>query len=345
MAPIIDLRSDTVTKPSPGMRRAMADAAVGDDVYGEDPSAIALQARVADLLGKEAALYFPSGTMANQAALRAHTEPGDEVIVEAFGHSYAYESGAMAALSGLQARPIPSDRGLLDPGDVERAINVNNSHFARTKVVVLENTTNRGGGNIYDLARTDAIADVTAKHQLILHIDGARLWNAHAATGIALDRFVARAASVSVCLSKGLGAPVGSVLAGSQAFITRAHRFRKMFGGGMRQVGILAAAGLYALDHNLARLGDDHENLGVLARGMAEIPGLACDPSRYPTNIAYGKIVREGLTAHDLSARLAQAGVLANATSPTELRFVTHLDVDRAQIQEALVRLRRAMSR
>lgn len=339
----IDLRSDTVTRPSPAMRRAMADAEVGDDVYGEDPTVAELQREVAALLGKEAALYFPSGTMANQVALRVHTEPGDEVILEAHGHSYAYETGALAALSGVQARPLPGDHGLLAPHDVARAINADNSHFARTRVVVLENTSNRGGGTLYDLERLDGIADVAEAHGLIVHVDGARLWNAHVALQVPLPRLVSRAATVSVCLSKGLGAPIGSVLAGSRALMTRAHRFRKMFGGGMRQVGIIAAAGLYAVRHNIPRLAEDHHNLARLARGLAEVPGLRCEPERYPTNIAYAEVTRPGLSAPDVVRRLASQGVLANATTPTELRFVTHLDVNTAAIDEALVRLRRAL--
>lgn len=344
MASRIDLRSDTVTQPTAAMRRAIAEAELGDDVYGEDPTVTRLERRVAGLLGKEAALYFPSGTMANQVALRAHTEPGDEVIIEAHGHSYAYETGGMAALSGIQARPIATKDGLMDPGDVARAINADNSHFARSRVVVIENTSNRGGGTLYDLARIAAIADVADARGLIVHVDGARLWNAHVALGVALDALVARAASVSVCLSKGLGAPVGSVLAGNKTFIARAHRFRKMFGGGMRQAGVIAAAGLYAVDHHIARLAEDHANLAVLAHGLAETPGLACDAPRYPTNIAYAAVTKAGLTAPELSKKLAAVGVLANATSPTELRFVTHLDVDRAAVTEALARIARTMA-
>ncbi len=343
MASRIDLRSDTVTQPTAAMRRAMAEAELGDDVYGEDPTVTRLERRVAALLGKEAALYFPSGTMANQVALRAHTEPGDEAIIEAHGHSYAYETGGMAALSGLQARPIATRDGLMDPADVARSINADNSHFARTRVIVVENTSNRGGGTIYDLARLAAIADIADARGIILHVDGARLWNAHVALGVPLDRLVARAASVSVCLSKGLGAPVGSVLAGGAAFIARAHRFRKMFGGGMRQAGVIAAGGLHAVEHHIPRLAEDHANLAVLAHGLAETPGLACDPARYPTNIAYATVTRAGLSAPELSKTLAAAGVLANATSPTELRFVTHLDVDRAAITEALGRIAQAL--
>ncbi|MFO0727140.1 MAG: low-specificity L-threonine aldolase [Myxococcota bacterium] len=339
---IIDLRSDTVTQPSPNMRRAMAEAVVGDDVYGEDPTVHQLEAKVAELYGKEAALFFPSGTMANQVAIRAHTEPGDEVVLEAMGHSYAYESGAMAALSGVQARPVKAKDGILEAAEVERAINASNPHFARTRLVVVENTSNRGGGTLYRLDRLDAIADVVDRHELILHVDGARLMNASVALGVPAAALVRRAASATLCLSKGLGAPVGSVLAGSKPFIARAHRFRKMFGGGMRQAGILAAAGLYALEHNVARLAEDHQNQSFLSRGLAEIRGLRIDPARYPTNICYAEV--EGRPAPAVVEAFKAAGVLANATSPTEIRFVTHLNLSRADIEEALTRIRRVMS-
>ncbi len=340
---IVDLRSDTVTQPSPAMRRAMAEAEVGDDVYGEDPTVRRLEEKVATLYGKEAALYFPSGTMANQVAIRAHTEPGDEVILEAMGHSYFYESGAMAALSGVQARPLNGTFGILDPEDVRRAVNLPNDHFARSRLVIVENTSNRGGGTIYGLERLGAIADVAVAHGLILHVDGARLMNAAVALGTSPASLVARAASATLCLSKGLGAPVGSVLAGSRAFIDRAHRFRKMFGGGMRQVGILAAAGLYALDHNVDRLAEDHAHQRALAEGLARISGLWLEPERYPTNMCYAQVRRPGKTAPSVVQELKAAGVLANATSATDIRFVTHLDVSRADVEDALLRVRRVM--
>jgi threonine aldolase len=336
----IDLRSDTVTKPTAAMRKVMAEAEVGDDVYGEDPTVRRLEEKVAALLGKEAALFVPSGTMANQVALRCHTEPGDEAIIEATGHSYAYESGAMSALCGVQVRPLPGERGLLDAAAIEGAINPPNDHYAKTKIVLIENTSNRGGGTPYRLDRIEAIAEVTDRHRLILHTDGARLWNAHLATGVALAKLVARSASASVCFSKGLGAPVGSAIAGSAAFVARAHRFRKMFGGGMRQAGVLAAAAIYAIDHHLARLEEDHANLRALAEGLARIPDLACDPTRWETNICYATVKRG--TAAAWVDKLKAAGVLVNATSPTELRFVTHLDVTREMISAALDRIARA---
>ena len=341
---LIDLRSDTVTKPTPEMRRAMAEAEVGDDVYGEDPSILKLEARVAELLGKEAALFVPSGTMANQISLRAHSEPGDEAIIEATGHSYAYETGGMAGLCGVQVRPLTGDRGILDPIAVERAVNPPDSHFARTRLILIENTSNRGGGTPYSLDRIDAIAAVAQRNQLILHMDGARLWNAHVATGVPLSRITARCETVSVCLSKGLGAPVGSLVAGPRSFISRAHRFRKMFGGGMRQAGILAAAGLYAIEHHLGRLAEDHVNLRRLTEGLSKIPGLSCEPALYETNIAYATVTKPNTAAPELAGALKAAGVLTNATGPQEIRFVTHLDVDRGAIEEALSRIARVLS-
>jgi threonine aldolase len=340
----VDLRSDTVTKPTAAMRRAMAEAEVGDDVYGEDPTTRRLEDRVAELLGKEAALFVPSGTMANQVSIRSHTEPGDEVIIEATGHSFAYETGGIAAISGVQAKTVVGDRGILPVEGVARAINPPSSHFARTRLICIENTSNRGGGTPYSLERIHALAELADRHGLALHMDGARLWNAHVVTGTPLRDFTARCTSVSVCLSKGLGAPVGSLVAGPKTFISRAHRFRKMFGGGMRQAGILAAAGLYAIEHHVTRLAEDHQNLRHLAEGLATIPGLRCEVERYETNIAYATVTKEGLGAPALAEKLKAEGVLVNATAPQELRFVTHLDVDRAQIDLALERIRRVMS-
>jgi threonine aldolase len=340
----IDLRSDTVTRPSLGMRKAMAEAEVGDDVFGEDPTVQRLEARVAELLGKEAALFVPSGTMGNQLAIRCHTEHGDEVLLDASGHSLQYETGATAALAGVQPRAIATADGILDPSAIAAAINPASFTFARSRLVIVENTSNRGGGTIYPLERIHAIAELAKSHQLSLHIDGARLWNAHVATGISLKDYASRADSVSVCLSKGLGAPVGSVLASSKELIVRAHRFRKMYGGGMRQVGILAAAGLYALEHNLERLKEDHQHLRILVEGLCRVPGLAAEPERYPTNIAYLTVTRTGMDAPTAAQTLKAAGVLVHATSPTQLRVVTHLDVDRDAILEAIERSRRAFS-
>ena len=336
----IDLRSDTVTQPTLGMRKAMAEADVGDDVYGEDPTVRRLEHRVADLLGMEAALFVPSGTMANQLAVRASTTPGDEVIFDASGHSFAYESGALAAVCGVQAKTISTADGVMSADAIAAAINPPADHFAATSMVIVENTANRGGGTIYPAETLDAIVAVCAEHRLKLHMDGARLWNAHVASGEPLRKIAGRCDSVAVCLSKGLGAPVGSLVAGKKAFISRAHRFRKMLGGGMRQSGILAAAGLYALEHNLERLAEDHANLRRLAEGLADIDGLSCTPERHPTNIAYAAVD----AAPQIAERLADAGVLVHAMGPTELRFVTHLHIDAQAIDEALARTRAVLT-
>lgn len=341
---LIDLRSDTVTKPSPGMRNAMAQAEVGDDVLGEDPTINELERRVASLLGKEAALFVPSGTMANQIAVRCHTEPGDEVILEVTGHSYAYEGGGMSAISGVQPRTLVADRGILDPEAVEAAVMPNNVHFGRSRLVMVENTSNRGGGTIYTPERVRAIAEVARRHGMKLHMDGARLWNAHVASKRPLVDFTDPVDSVSVCLSKGLGAPAGSVLAGPQPFVDRSRRARKMLGGGMRQAGILAAAGLYALENNLERLVEDHRKLAALILGLSEIPGIEVPRGdRFPTNIAY--VRTPGLEARALVARLRSRGVLVNATGKEETRLVTHLDLDVDAIPRTIEAFRAALTR
>jgi len=251
MKDLVDLRSDTVTKPTPAMRKAIAEAEVGDDVFGEDPTVNTLQKKVAEILGKEASLFVPSGTMANQLAIKSHTQPGDEVIIEATSHPYNFESGASAALSGIQFYCLKGVRGILDASQIEEAIRPNDHHFPVTRLICLENTHNRGGGAIYPLEKIAEISQLAKSKNLLLHLDGARLWNASVATGIKPQEYARWVDSVSVCLSKGLGAPIGSLVAGTKPFIDRVHRFRKMFGGGMRQVGIIAAAGLYALGHHI----------------------------------------------------------------------------------------------
>src|SRR4051812_33109830 len=274
---IVDLRSDTVTKPSPAMREAMAKAVVGDDVYGEDPTVNELQERTAALLGKEAALYVPSGTMANQIALSIHTRPGDEVLVSHGAHCMVFESGAAGALSGIQFGVIGDKRGQFTAADVVAAISPDNHHFAPTTLVAVENTHNRGGGSIFPQRQIVEIAELTKQRGLALHLDGARIWNAHVATGTSLKELAAPFDTVSVCLSKGLGAPVGSLMAGSKELVHRAHRRRKMLGGGMRQAGILAAGGLWALEHNIKRLADDHANARRFAEPLARTPGVVLD--------------------------------------------------------------------
>ncbi|MBI2369800.1 MAG: low-specificity L-threonine aldolase [Deltaproteobacteria bacterium] len=334
---VIDLRSDTVTRPTPAMRQAMAEAEVGDDVFGEDPTVNALQARSAALLGKEAALFVPSGTMANQLAIRTHTEPGDEVIIEGSSHPFNYEGGATAALSGVQFFTLPGRRGILEASQIEAAIRPPDHHYPRTRLVCLENTHNRGGGSIFPLEKILEIAGVARDRGLALHLDGARLFNACVATGIKPAEYARHFDSVSFCLSKGLGAPVGSLLAGSAAFIDRAHRFRKMFGGGMRQAGILAAAGLYALDHHIERLEEDHRHARLLAQGLAGFPGVEVKPEEVETNMVFVRVTDR--PAAELARALREQGVLLLATARDTIRCVTHLDVSEADIHDALARI------
>ena len=328
---IVDLRSDTVTRPSPAMREAMARAAVGDDVYGEDPTVNQLQERVAALLGKEAALYVPSGTMANQIAISVHTRPGDAVIVSHGAHCMVFESGAGGALSGVQFEVLRDrdQRGHFTAAQVAEHINPDNHHFAPTTLVAVENTHNRGGGSIFPQRDILEIEKVVRQKSLAFHLDGARLWNAHVATGLALKELAAPFDTVSVCLSKGLGAPVGSLVAGTKALVHRAHRRRKMLGGGMRQAGLLAAAGLYALEHNLARLAEDHANARRFAEPLARTPGIVLDAATVETNIVIWDLGPEvPLDAAAFVARARDKGLLLNAVGARRLRAVTHLDVD-----------------
>ena len=328
----IDLRSDTVTQPTPAMREAIATAEVGDDVLGDDPTVQQLERFVAALLGKEAAVFMPSGTMTNQIALRAHTEPGDEVILESQAHIYYYEGGGPAALSGVMCRLIKGERGIFTATDLEQVLRPTDVHFPKTKLVCLENTHNRGGGSIYPLREIKAIAQVCQRNSLKLHLDGARLWNACVTTKVSEADYVKSFDSVSVCFSKGLGAPIGSALAGSQAFIERARRFRKMFGGGMRQAGMMAAGALYALKHHRARLEDDHLNAQTLAQGLQSIPGIVIDPKTVQTNIVLFQT--RSLPAQVLVERLRLKGVYVNAVGPNSIRAVTNLMVSEKQIQQ-----------
>jgi threonine aldolase len=338
----IDLRSDTVTRPTEAMRAAMARAEVGDDVFGEDPTVNRLQATVAELLGKEAGLFVPSGTMANQICLGVLTRPGDEVVCDAAAHCISFEGGGLAALWGVQPRAIAAPRGILDPADVEAALRPVADHYPRTRVIELENTHNRGGGAVYPLERVRALAALAAKHGLDLYMDGARLWNACEASRISPADYAAGATLVSVCLSKGLGAPVGSVLCGSRDHVAAARRLRKRLGGGMRQAGILAAAGLHALEHHRARLGDDHENARRLGQLVAALPGARL---LHPvdTNLVFA--IFDGQQAAELTRRFAEVGVLGlpEGSRPDLVRFITHLDVTRADVEEAGRRLARVL--
>lgn len=336
MSEIIDLRSDTVTRPSPAMRAAIAAAEVGDDVLGDDPTVNRLQERAAALLGMEAALYVPSGTMANQVAIRCVCEPGDELIIDAATHCYNYESGGPAALSGANVRTINGQQGIFTAEQVAAVVRPNSPHFARSRMVVVENTNNTGGGSIWEISQVASIRRVAEAHGLHLHMDGARLMNACVARGRAPTEYTKHVHSVAMCFSKGLGAPVGSVVAGSAAFIERARRFRKMFGGAMRQAGLLAAAALYALEHNVKRLAEDHANARRLAEGLAALPGVRINAAEVETNIVIFDIVPALCTAAEFVSQLRQRGVWLHAVAPQRVRAVTHLDVSAAQIERAL---------
>lgn len=322
---IVDLRSDTVTKPSAAMRAVMANADVGDDVFGEDPTVNRLEATVAELLGKEAALYVPSGTQANQIAIRCLTEPGDEVLMEQSAHPFLYEAGGPAVISGVTLRLIQGERGVLDPDDVRRAVRPPNVHHTVPRLLSVENTANRGGGTVTSVERCRDLGATARAAGLHTHLDGARLWNAHVATGDALAAFAAPFDIANVCFSKGLGAPVGSVLTGPKALMPKARRVRKMLGGGMRQVGILAAACLYALEHNLPLLAQDHRRAYELWAGLV---ASDYDASKPETNMIYVRVP----DAHALVAELGARGVRAIALATDQVRLVTHLDIDDAQI-------------
>ena len=338
----IDLRSDTVTRPTPAMRAAMAKAEVGDDVYGEDPSVLSLEAQVAGLLGKEAAVWVPTGVMANQLAIGSLAGMGEEVICERNSHVVNYEGGAISALWGAQSLVIDGPAGIFT-ADAVRAVlrHGDDVHDPRQRVLAVENTHNRGGGSIWPLDQLREVCALARTHGLAVHLDGARLWNAHVATGIPLRDYAACADTVSVCLSKGLGAPAGSLTATTAARMPTLRRLRKRLGGGMRQAGILAAAGTYALAHHLARLRDDHENARQLASLLSKIAGLRCDPAATPTNIVLADVALPGGASALVEAAKAQ-GVLVNAVNPTRIRLVTHLDVPGTAISLAADRLARA---
>jgi len=341
----IDLRSDTVTKPTDEMREAMARAEVGDDVYLEDPTVNCLQEMAAAMLGKEAALFVPTGTMGNQICVHLHTRPGQEVIAEELSHMFNYEMAAMAVLSGTLARPVRGEDGILDWPSIAVAIRPRSPYYiTQTGLVTLENTHNFAGGAVTPLDRIEEICEHAHAAGLPVHLDGARIFNAAAA----LKRDVAELArpvdTVMFCLSKGLCAPVGSLIVGERAFIDRALPVRKMFGGGMRQVGVLAAAGIVALEKMTARLADDHANAQLLARGVAEIPGVKIDPEKAQTNIVIFDIGDTGMNTTELAARLKAREVLANGISPREIRMVTHHDVSRADCETALSAIRDAMA-
>lgn len=333
---IIDLRSDTVTKPSAEMRRAMAEAEVGDDVYGEDPTVNRLEQRAAEILGKEAGLFVPTGTMGNTIALKVHTEHGQEVICEARSHVFNYELAMMGWFAGCLARPVPAENGILNWKQVCEAIRPLSPHWAPTGCVAIENTHNMAGGTVYPVETIREICDGAHEAGLKVHMDGARLFNAATAVGVPVREIAEPVDTVMFCLSKGLGAPVGSMLVGKAEAIVRARLYRKRLGGGMRQAGVLAAAGLIALEQMPARLAEDHANARFLAERIAEAPGLRIDPGCVQTNIVIFDVSGTGLSAPEWVARMKQRGVLLNAVSPTAVRIVTHCNVDRAACERAM---------
>jgi len=333
---VIDLRSDTVTKPSPAMRRAMFEAEVGDDVYAEDPTINRLEQRAAEIFGREAALFVPSGTMGNQIAIKLHTTHGQEVICEERSHVFNYEMAMMAHFSGVVPRTVWAEDGIVAWQHVASKLKGKSYHAAKTGLVSLENTHNMAGGTVTPPEVFDEVCNGAHNAGLPVHLDGARVFNASVALGIQVDRLTAKADTVMFCLSKGLGAPVGSLLVGKADAIDRGRIYRKALGGGMRQAGILAAAGLIALDEGPQKLATDHANAKFLAGGLANIPGFKIDPAKVQTNILICDISETGLTSAEISHLLRQRGVLANGVGPALMRFVTHLDVDRGQCARAL---------
>lgn len=338
---MIDLRSDTVTKPTEEMRKAMYAAEVGDDVYKEDPTVRELEETAAEILGKEAALFVTSGTQGNQIAVLTHCRPGQELLLEEESHIFYYESGAVAALAGVQTRTIPGNRGAMDPKDVFNAIRTEDIHFPETGLICLENTHNRAGGAVIPVANMAEIYNIAKANKIPVHLDGARLFNAAAAAGVDVKEFAKSTDTVQICLSKGLGAPIGSIIAGSSDFINVARKWRKRLGGGMRQAGVIAAPGMIALTKMKDRLGEDQWNARVLAEAIEAIPGIKL--ARQPeTNIVVADVADLNITSDVFVERLRSEGVIAGTFGPTYVRFVTHYDVTEDQIQQAIDSILRA---
>ncbi|MCB0096732.1 MAG: low-specificity L-threonine aldolase [Caldilineaceae bacterium] len=333
----IDLRSDTVTKPTPAMRQAMFEAEVGDDVYGEDPTVNRLETMVAELLGKEAALYVSSGTQGNLVAVLAHCGRGDEIVLGDKAHIFRSEQAGAAALGGISFHTVPNQPdGTLDLAQAAQAIRPDNEHFPITTLLCLENTQNSCGGRALPVAYMDAAGDLAHEHGIKLHVDGARLWNAAVALNTSPKRLLQNADTVSVCLSKGLSAPVGSVVAGSAEFIRKARRMRKVAGGGMRQAGMIAAAGVVAVSEMIERLADDHANAKVLAQGLSALDGIEVNADEIETNIVYFDLMRDDITPAQLSNALKERGVLLNPSGGTRMRAVTHHPLTEADMHTAL---------
>ncbi|MBA2485655.1 MAG: low specificity L-threonine aldolase [Nitrospira sp.] len=333
---MIDLRSDTVTKPSSAMRDAMARAEVGDDVYGEDPTVNRLQEVGAALVGKKSALFVPSGTLGNQLCLRAQAEPGREVIVERTSHIVRYEQGAAGALAGVQLHWVNGTRGLMSAEQVEAAVRPKDANSVQSALLCIENTHNAGGGTVYPLSAIEAIRTVVSAHGIPMHLDGARLFNAVISSGVSAADYARQFDTVTFCLSKGLGAPAGSLIAtDDQGLLERVRRFRRMYGGAMRQAGILAAAGLYALEHNIQRLAEDHANARRLAALLQQIPAVSLNPDAVATNILFFNVNHSRLSIPAFVAALNQEGLLVGAVGGKTCRAVTHLDVSAEAIERA----------
>ena len=333
---VIDLRSDTVTKPSPAMRKAMAEAEVGDDVYLEDPTVNRLQARAAEIFGREAALFVPSGSMGNLTCIMGQTSRGQEVICEAAGHVYSYEMGALSALGGVLPRLVPAADGILSWEKIVPAIREKVYYRPQTALIALENTHNMAGGTVYPTKAADEICERAHEAGIKVHLDGARIFNAAVYLGQSVAEITEKFDSVQFCLSKGLGAPVGSMIVGSKDFIERCRAIRKMLGGGMRQAGVIAAAGLVALEDGPKQLPTDHANAQLLAQGLGRIPGIQFDPKKVQTNILIFDIRKTGISSSQFVERLKQRQVLTGAVDSTRIRVVTHRDVSRADCEQAV---------
>lgn len=332
---MIDLRSDTVTKPTQAMRQASFDAEVGDDVFGEDPTVLRLEEKAAEMLGKEDALFVTSGTQGNQIAILTHCNPGEEIIMEASAHLFLYEGASMSALAGVQPRTIQGERGAMDPTEVEAAIRKDDIHFPKTSLICLENTHNKAGGAILPYENMKAIFEIAKKNDILVHLDGARMFNASVASGVSVKEYASLTDTVQFCLSKGLSAPVGSIIAGPKDFIQKARKWRKRLGGGMRQAGVIAAPGLVALTEMVDRLAEDHQNAQHLAEGIEEIEGLELE-GKVETNIVLVNVKNTGMQAEEFLTKLKENGLLAVPFGPHTIRLVTNKDFSSDNVSQVL---------
>jgi len=344
MSQIVDLRSDTATKPTAAMRDAIANAEVGDDMMGEDPTVNRLEALICERLNKEAAVFACSGTQSNQMGLRSHCQPGDELLINETGHIAHFEGGAPAVLSGITVRTLPGPDGKLDVDQLDGKIRRDDQHLCRTRLVCLENTTNVGGGRVYPIEQIARVSNWARNHKLRMHLDGARMYNACEAGGYSPADLAQHFDTISICFSKGLGCPMGSVLVGDAESIAKARRSRKIFGGALRQSGMMAAAAIYALDHHVERLAEDHDNASYFANEIAKIDGISIDPSAVESNLVFFSIEEQKGTANQLCNALGDRGVKILPAGGTRLRACTHLDVDREGIQTAVDAIRECFS-